>query len=112
MRHFLATTLAGVLSDLGSQYASIRRAPQPGMAVGLGIPSRPARPSGQQSPALPALRSLVIERRFGISYTLRGVSYLLHRIGYSQQVPTRRAIERDPEAITGWHRGRWPSVRG
>lgn len=54
----------------------------------------------------------VIERRFGVSYTLRGVSYLLHRIGYSQQVPTRRAIERDPEAITGWHRGRWPSVRG
>ncbi|MGC4795736.1 winged helix-turn-helix domain-containing protein [Micromonospora saelicesensis] len=54
----------------------------------------------------------VIARRFGVSYTLRGVSYLLHRIGYSQQVPTRRAIERDPEAITGWHRRRRPSVRG
>jgi putative transposase len=54
----------------------------------------------------------VIERRFGVSYTLRGVSYLLHRIGYSQQVPTRRAIERDPEAIVTWHRRRWPSVRG
>jgi transposase len=54
----------------------------------------------------------VIERRFEITYTLRGVSYLLHRMGYSQQVPTRRAIERDPEAIAGWHRRRWPSVRG
>ncbi len=54
----------------------------------------------------------VIERRFTITYTLRGVSYLLHRIGYSQQVPTRRAIERDPEAIATWHRRRWPSVRG
>lgn len=54
----------------------------------------------------------VIERRFGVSYTLRGVSYLLHRLGYSQQVPTRRAIERDPEAIATWHRRRWPSVRG
>jgi transposase len=54
----------------------------------------------------------VIERRFGVSYTLRGVSYLLHRIGYSQQVPTRRAIERDPAAIATWHRRRWPSVRG
>ena len=53
-----------------------------------------------------------IERRFGVSYTLRGVSYLLHRIGYSQQVPTRRAIERDPAAIAAWHRRRWPSVRG
>ncbi|GAA1622809.1 winged helix-turn-helix domain-containing protein [Actinoplanes couchii] len=54
----------------------------------------------------------VIERRFGVSYTLRGVSYLLHRIGYSQQVPTRRATERAPEAIATWHRRRWPSVRG
>lgn len=54
----------------------------------------------------------VIERRFSVSYTLRGVSYLLHRIGYSQQVPTRRAVERDPEAIASWHRRRWPSVRG
>ncbi|MET8091514.1 winged helix-turn-helix domain-containing protein [Micromonospora sp. NPDC005220] len=43
----------------------------------------------------------VIERRFGVSYTLRGVSYLLHRVGYSQQVPTRRAVERDREAIAG-----------
>src|SRR4051794_10078229 len=54
----------------------------------------------------------LIERRFEVSYTLRGVSYLLHRMGYSQQVPLRRAIERDPEAIASWHRRRWPSVRG
>jgi transposase len=54
----------------------------------------------------------LIERRFSVSYTLRGVSYLLHRMGYSQQVPTRRAIERDPAAIASWHRRRWPSVRG
>ncbi|WIM94538.1 winged helix-turn-helix domain-containing protein [Actinoplanes oblitus] len=54
----------------------------------------------------------VIERRFAVTYTLRGVSYLLHRMGYSQQVPTRRSIERDPEAIAGWYRRRWPSVRG
>ena len=54
----------------------------------------------------------VIERHFAITYTLRGVSYLLRRIGYSQQVPARRAIERDPAAIASWHRRRWPSVRG
>lgn len=54
----------------------------------------------------------VIERRFAVDYTPRGVSYLLHRMGYSQQVPTRRAVERDPGAIASWHRRRWPSVRG
>lgn len=53
----------------------------------------------------------VIERRFGVGYTLRGVSYLLHRMGYSLQVPARRAVERDPEAIEGWQRRRWPAVK-
>ncbi|MFI6244466.1 winged helix-turn-helix domain-containing protein [Micromonospora sp. NPDC050795] len=52
----------------------------------------------------------VIERRFGVGYTLRGVSYLLHRMGYSLQVPARRAVERDPEAIEGWQRRRWLPV--
>ena len=54
----------------------------------------------------------VIERRFGVTYTLRGVSYLLHQMGYSLQVPARRAVERDPEAIIGWRRRRWPAVKG
>lgn len=54
----------------------------------------------------------VIERRFEVGYTLRGVSYLLHRMGYSLQVPARRAVERDPEAITTWQRKRWPAVKG
>jgi transposase len=54
----------------------------------------------------------LIERLFGVCYTLRGVSYLLHRMGYSLQVPARRAVERDPEAIQSWHRLRWPAVKG
>ena len=54
----------------------------------------------------------VIERRFEVSYTLRGMSYLLHRMGYSLQVPARRAAERDPVAITTWQRERWPAVKG
>ena len=54
----------------------------------------------------------LIERRFSVSYPLRGVSHLLHRNGYRQQVPARRATERDPEAIASWRRRRWPSVRG
>ena len=41
-------------------------------------------------------------RLFGTSYTLRGMSFLLHRIGYSPQVPVHRAVERDEAAIAGW----------
>lgn len=54
----------------------------------------------------------LVERLFGARYTLRGTSYLLHRMGFSSHVPARRAAERDPAQIEDWHARRWPSVRG
>lgn len=41
---------------------------------------------------------------FHIGYTLRGVSYLLHRMGFSPQVPAHRAVERDEAAIAMWRK--------
>jgi putative transposase len=41
----------------------------------------------------------LITRLFGVSCTLRGASYLLHRLGSSPQVPAHRAAERDEDAI-------------
>ena len=41
----------------------------------------------------------LIGRLFHVRYTLRGTSYLLHRIGYTPQVPVDRAAERNEEAI-------------
>ncbi|MQY40007.1 hypothetical protein SRB17_80360 [Streptomyces sp. RB17] len=37
----------------------------------------------------------IAHRRFGVEYTLAGLDLLLHRIGWSVQVPSRKAIERD-----------------
>ena len=54
----------------------------------------------------------LIRRLFGVDYTLRGVSYLLHRIGWTPQVPARRAVERDEDAITAWRAETWAKVRG
>ena len=54
----------------------------------------------------------LIRHLFGVDYTLRGVSYLLHRIGWSPQVPARRAIERDDDAIAAWRATTWAKVRG
>ena len=54
----------------------------------------------------------LIERLFAVRYTLRGTSYLLHRMGFTPQVPARRAVERDPAQIADWHARRWPSVKG
>ncbi|MGO8892609.1 MAG: helix-turn-helix domain-containing protein [Streptosporangiaceae bacterium] len=54
----------------------------------------------------------LIARLFRVRYTLRGTSYLLHRIGFSPQVPAHRAAERDEAAIAAWRTGTWAKVRG
>src|SRR5512144_651145 len=51
----------------------------------------------------------LIARLFHVRYTLRGTSYLLHRIGWSVQVPTHRAVERDERAVATWRRETWPA---
>ncbi len=54
----------------------------------------------------------LIGRLFHVTYTLRGTSYLLHRMGFSPQVPVHRAAERDEDAITAWRAETWAKVRG
>jgi putative transposase len=54
----------------------------------------------------------VIGRLFHVRYSLRGTSYLLHRIGFTPQVPVHRAVERDEAAITAWRTVTWAKVRG
>jgi transposase len=56
--------------------------------------------------------TLLIGRLFRIRYTLRGTSYLLHRNGFTVQVPARRAAERNEAAITTWRTTTWAKVRG
>jgi transposase len=50
-------------------------------------------------------------RRFGVEYTLAGVDVLLHRLGWSVQVPARRAAERDEARIAAWREETWPVVK-
>ena len=54
----------------------------------------------------------VARRRFGVEYTLAGLDLLLHRIGWSVQVPARRAAERNEAAIAAWREETWPVVKG
>ena len=56
--------------------------------------------------------SALIGRLFHIRYTLRGTSYLLHRLGFTPQVPVHRAAERDEDAIAAWRAQTWAKVRG
>jgi hypothetical protein len=51
-------------------------------------------------------------RRFGVEYALAGMDVLLHRLGWSVQVPARRAAERDEAAIAAWREETWPVIKG
>ncbi len=53
----------------------------------------------------------LVRRRFKVEYTLAGLDVLLHRLGWSVQVPARRAAERDEAAIARWREETWPVVK-
>src|SRR3712207_4847563 len=53
----------------------------------------------------------VVQTRFGVDYTLPGLDLLLHRLGWSVQVPARQAVERDEEQLTAWREETWPETK-
>ena len=54
----------------------------------------------------------VVWLRFGVEYTLAGMDVLLHRAGWSVQVPARRAAERDDAQVGAWKEETWPVIKG
>jgi transposase len=54
----------------------------------------------------------VVRARFGVDYTLAGLDLLLHRAGWSVQVPARQAAERDEEQVAAWKEETWPVIKG
>jgi putative transposase len=54
----------------------------------------------------------VVRRRFRVDCTLAGMDLLLHRIGWSVQVPARRAAERDEASVAAWREETWPVIKG
>src|SRR3954465_7415508 len=54
----------------------------------------------------------VVHTRFGVDYPLPGLDLLLHRLGWSVQVPARRAAERNEERISAWREETWPQIKG
>ena len=53
----------------------------------------------------------VIHRTFAVTYTPKGVNVLLARRGWTWQSPTRRAIERDDQAVATWVQEGWPQEK-
>jgi len=53
----------------------------------------------------------LIRTEFGVRYHPSHLWRVLQACGWSCQVPERRAIQRDDEAIAHWKRHRWPAVK-
>jgi len=53
----------------------------------------------------------LIQSLFGIQYHVDHVGKLLHSLGWSQQKPERRAVERDEESIRRWIKNDWPRIK-
>jgi hypothetical protein len=47
-----------------------------------------------------------------VEYTVAGLDLLLHRMGWSVQVPARQAAERDEEQVIAWREESWPEIKG
>jgi transposase len=54
----------------------------------------------------------LVRERFRVEYTVAGLDVLLHRLGWSVQVPARRAAERDEDQIARWREETWPVIKG
>ena len=53
----------------------------------------------------------LIEDQFGLRYSEPHVWRLLRQLGFSPQRPSKRALERDEQAIREWKRKRWPALK-
>ena len=53
----------------------------------------------------------VIRREFGISYTIPNVWKLMRAMGWSCQIPDKRARERNEQAIRYWKHHVWPRIK-
>ncbi|BFV60824.1 hypothetical protein KCMC57_up59280 [Kitasatospora sp. CMC57] len=51
-------------------------------------------------------------RKFHIAYSVSGATRLMHRLGFTPQVPARRVAERDEAAIAVWKEATWAEVKG
>jgi len=53
----------------------------------------------------------LIERDFGHAFSTVHVWRMIRELGFSNQRPTGRALQRDEEAILAWKTKRWPALK-
>lgn len=57
-----------------------------------------------------AAMATLLRDRFGVRYHPSHVGSMMHELGYSQQLPSKKPRERDPQKITQWKDQHWPGI--
>ncbi len=74
----------------------------------VGLIERQAREDQDQDQVWTGARvATLIGRKFHVSYSVSGATRLMHRLGFTPQVPARRAAERDEQAVAAWKEATW-----
>lgn len=55
--------------------------------------------------------AVVIERELGVRYSVRNVTRVMERIGWSRQKPERHARQQDPEKVERFKTQRWAALK-
>jgi transposase len=119
----------GVSEDTISRWMIRARAGGPEMLLAHPSPGHPPKLSSAQKRLIPeflwhgpesygfrgavwtcARIARVIEEEFGVRYHKDHVGRLLKELGWTPQMPIRRAIQRDEEAIEHWRKRVWPEL--
>jgi transposase len=114
-----------------SQWLAAARAAGPDALRSRPVPGHPAKLTAGQRGLLPdflwhgpeaygfrgevwtcARVAHVVEEEFGVAYSKSQVSRILKDLGWTPQVPLRRALQRDEEAIERWRAEQWPALKG
>jgi transposase len=57
-----------------------------------------------------ALMARLVQEKFGVKLNHDYIGEMLHKLGWSCQKPTKRARERDEQAIEHWRQVVWPEL--
>ncbi|MFE1442986.1 winged helix-turn-helix domain-containing protein [Streptomyces sp. NPDC058739] len=101
------------LASLGPSGSRCRLSPRCLQKLAVYLEQGPAAHGWVEDQVWTASRvATLIGRKFHVSYSVSGATRLMHRLGFSPQVPARRVAERDERAVTTWKEATWAEVKG
>ncbi|WSJ64724.1 winged helix-turn-helix domain-containing protein [Kitasatospora sp. NBC_01302] len=94
---------AEALASRGPSGSRCRLSPRCLEKLAVYLEQGPAAHGWDQDQVWTAARvATLIGRKSHVSYSVSGATRMMHRLGFSPQIPARRAAERDEQAVKVW----------